>query len=395
MRTPEALINPELLIWARESANYDVATAAARLDVDVERLTAWENGESHPSIAQLRRASEVYRRPLAAFFLPNPPKDFHVPRDFRRAVDSHTRKMPPELVIAFRRVQFQREVAASLAESPPSPTFQGTATINSPIEKLAQIARESLGITIAEQTTWRDPYTAFNRWRSSLESQGILVVQVEQVDVSDFRGFSIQAPLFPVIALNSKDHPHGKIFTCLHEYCHLLLNSDAVCDLTEDDQLSPEDVRTEQFCNAFAGSMLVPRTELLSRQVVVRLGRRNAYPDEAIEELATTFSVSREVIVRRLLTCDLVPHDFYLRKRSEYLAQIQQQSEESESGGFISFPMRVFRKSGPEFTRIVLDAYDRQVITGADVSAYLDTRIKHLEPLRKLAFSSNHFVETE
>lgn len=394
MKTPDALINPELLVWARESAGYEQADAATKLGITVERLIEWENGESHPSIAQLRKASEVFRRPLAAFFLPHPPKDFTVPRDYRRAVGTQPRKMSPQLLFGIRRVQFQREVAIGLAELPQQPTFLGMATLNTPIEQLALEVRGMLGITLNQQSAWQTKYEAFNAWRAALESLGILVVQVDQVDVAEFRGFSVQAAVFPIIALNAKDHPHAKIFTCLHEFGHLLLSEGGLCDLDEDAlPVSSPDSKTEQFCNAFAGSVLVPRTNLLTQATVRGFGSRSIYPDEAIEELANTFRVSREVIVRRLMSCDLVPREFYLRKRAEYAAEFQKLLESTKPTGFISPTLRVFRTAGPEFTRLVLEAYDRQAITGADLSAYLGTRIKNVGPLRELAFADAHLVE--
>lgn len=37
-----------------------------------------------PTIAQLRKAAEVYKRSLAVFFLSEPPEGFDTLRDFRR-----------------------------------------------------------------------------------------------------------------------------------------------------------------------------------------------------------------------------------------------------------------------------------------------------------------------
>ena len=54
-RTPEAKIKAELLVFS-ESSGLDIATAAKKINVKVEKLQAWELGESRPSIAQLRKA---------------------------------------------------------------------------------------------------------------------------------------------------------------------------------------------------------------------------------------------------------------------------------------------------------------------------------------------------
>jgi len=82
----EALVNPALLVWARESINMDLDEAAEKIGVKAERLREWESGRRHPTVNQARAMSQVYRRPLAAFFLPQPPSSlgFAVPHDFRR-----------------------------------------------------------------------------------------------------------------------------------------------------------------------------------------------------------------------------------------------------------------------------------------------------------------------
>ena len=66
-------INPELLIWARESAGYDTSGAAIRLGVSNEKLESIEAGEAQITYVQLRKAAEVYKRSLAAFFMASPP----------------------------------------------------------------------------------------------------------------------------------------------------------------------------------------------------------------------------------------------------------------------------------------------------------------------------------
>lgn len=77
-------IDPALLRWARRTAGYDLPTAAAKLGQDARRLEAWEAGEQRLTVPQLRKAAQVYRRPLAVFYLSEPPKGFSALRDFRR-----------------------------------------------------------------------------------------------------------------------------------------------------------------------------------------------------------------------------------------------------------------------------------------------------------------------
>ena len=75
----EALITPALLRWGRETAGYDVETASAKASVKPEALESWESGQARPSIPQLRKLAKLYKRPIAVFYLPEPPQGFTVP----------------------------------------------------------------------------------------------------------------------------------------------------------------------------------------------------------------------------------------------------------------------------------------------------------------------------
>ncbi len=113
-RTPEALINAALLVWARESIGLTLDDAAAKLRIASGRLADWEAGASRPSIAQLRKLAGIYKRPLAVFFLPEPQRGFQALRDFRRLVGGGAGQWSPDLHAAIRRAHFQREVSLEL-----------------------------------------------------------------------------------------------------------------------------------------------------------------------------------------------------------------------------------------------------------------------------------------
>lgn len=76
MEPTSALVTPDVMKWARERARLDVDTAAKKLGRPPEDIRGWEDGTIVPSMAQARKASEVYKRSLAVFYLPEPSKDF-------------------------------------------------------------------------------------------------------------------------------------------------------------------------------------------------------------------------------------------------------------------------------------------------------------------------------
>jgi Zn-dependent peptidase ImmA (M78 family)/transcriptional regulator with XRE-family HTH domain len=389
-RRQTAYINREVLRWARETLNLSIEEAARDLGVEVLGLKSWEEGESLPSISELRKAAALYRRPLAAFFLPSPPKDFQIPHDFRR-LPGRTRTFSPELATELREAAVRRQTAIELAEedelSAARATFLSTASISDNAELVADNTRRMLGISSEQVAEWSNQYDALNGWKNAVERLGILVFHFSGVEVDEVRGYSISESPFPVIGVNGSDSPAGRTFTLLHEFGHLLIGRGGSCDLAEVHGIQSEDQRIEIFCNRFAGAVLVPVPQLQQLSVVLKAGSRTEWSDDQLHELARLFWVSREVVLRRLLIIGKTSEAFYRRKRAEYEERFKDQ--EKESGGFLSVPRKSLRAVGQPFTRIVLDAFNREEITASDVSDYLGVRLKHLGEIERLLASHN------
>ena len=201
--------------------------------------------------------------------------------------------------------------------------------------------------------------------------------------MAEARGFALYERQLPVIVANAKDSPRGRVFTILHELAHILLRQSPLCDLQEDHLPLAEDQRTEVFCNAVAGSILVPASAL--EREVNALGLRTDRPAESdIETLSRRFSVSREVVVRRLLAMGRVSLAFYQSKRDQYLGAQRQESQ--REGGFAPpYSLRV-RDLGKLYVRTMVSAYHQDAITSADLSNYLGLKLKHLPKVEQLVF---------
>ncbi len=386
-------MKPELLVWARDSAQLTVEQAAKKAQVSAERLGSWECGESRPTIGQLRKLGRVYKRPLAVFYLPKPPKLFQALHDFRRLPQDLVGKESPQLAFEIRRARYRREIAVDLyqelaGEEPKS--FSATATVDEDSEAVASRLREHLGVKRDEGASWKTLYDAFNRWRAALEDTGVLVFQASDIEVSEMRGFSISEPLFPVVVVNIKDALSARIFSMLHETTHLMLHEGSLCDVL--DELSFTQERIEVFCNRVAGAVLVPKEWLLEEDVV-REQKDPRWPDEAIALLAQRYRVSREVVLRRLLVLGRTTEDFYKKKRKELQEEFEAQQEEVlqrkalglEVGFAPPYRMAV-SLAGPFFVRLVLNSYRQEKITSNDLSSFLEVRLKHVPKIEQAVF---------
>jgi transcriptional regulator with XRE-family HTH domain len=77
-------IEPEILRWARKSVGLTVTDVADMLKRHPEEIEAWEDGRAAPTYPQLEKlAYQIYKRPLAIFFLPSPPEEALPQREFR------------------------------------------------------------------------------------------------------------------------------------------------------------------------------------------------------------------------------------------------------------------------------------------------------------------------
>jgi len=380
-----ALVKPDLLRWARETAGLTQEAAARKVGIKPDRISEWETGALNPTVPQLRKAADVYKRPLAAFFLQAPPVEPAPPHDFRRPHGDEISAASPALRLELRRARRRRAVARQLADELgiAVPLFRLRTTLDEDPELVAIRGREWLGVQLGEQERWHGRYEALNGWISALEARAVMVFQTGDVGLDEMRGFSLPEREFPVIVLNGKDSPRGRTFTLMHEFSHLMLDRGGVCDPSQM-HMPPHtpNARVEVFCNWVAGAVLVPPRELLSDPRISDVQGKREWPDSVVSALADRFAVSREVILRRLLTLGRTTEAFYRRKRAEFLAAYQHQTaRQREERGFAPPSRLAVRNNGRRYTRLVLEALERDRITPADVSDYLGVRLKHLDDI--------------
>jgi Zn-dependent peptidase ImmA (M78 family) len=375
----EAVVKPELLTWARDAAGLSVEDAARRIHVSLKRLEEWERGESRPTINQLGKMADVYKRPLGVFFLPQPPAEEAALPDLRRFDASSRPKLSPELRLAIRSARLKRQTALELAreleQSPP--VFIESASLTDDPEDVAERLRHRLGVG-AERVSG-DARKHFNRWRRALEEAGVLVFQAEKIGLNEMRGFSVTERPLPVVVVNIKDAVSARNFSLFHEAAHILLGSDGLCNFEEEDHSSQRQ-RVEFFCNQVSGATLVPGEVLLGlpetpKRLVPDL------PEEVSARLARVFGVSQEVILRRLVTLHRLPLPFYLKKREEF--QRRYSASSRQEGGFAPPSTMAVATNGRLFTGLILDAYSEEKIGTSDVLEFLGVRAKHLNKIRK------------
>lgn len=135
---------------------------------------------------------------------------------------------------------------------------------------------------------------AFRYTKKAKENDLALITRLSEYD-----------DVLPMIGLNNEDRYPAKTFSIIHELVHLIKRSSAVCN----EMMSSFSAQKEEvFCNAVAGEVLVPKANLLKQ-----LGSYTA--DEIdldmVETIAAKFSVSKEVVCRRLLDTKKISQAHY------------------------------------------------------------------------------------
>jgi Zn-dependent peptidase ImmA (M78 family) len=206
-------------------------------------------------------------------------------------------------------------------------------------------------------------------WKRVIEAQGVYVLDLT-FEMSDGRAFSL-AEKPPMIVLNHADAVNAHIFSLFHEFGHLLRGEGGICDFSEKGRTH------EWFCNRFAAEFLVPADSLLGLPEVSGHQKPEPWSDEVLGFLARRFKVSREMMLRRLLTLGRTTEHFYRTKRDEWEAKFTEMSLRHGRGRRV-LSRQCVRENGVPFVKLVLDSLHDDRITYRDASDYLDLSAKHL-----------------
>jgi len=383
---PRATIDVDvsLVRWARESAGLSVQAAAKKVGVKPAKFELWETAgvPERPTATQLERLADAVKRPVATFFLPEPPAEPPLPADFRKPP---TAKAPAPLSyaarLAIRRARRPQAVFVELRVDTGDRGPRIVVSRNKPAAEAARAARELLGVSLEEQARWREAEVALKAWRSRLEELGLLVFQLA-MPKEEVSGFSL-SDTAPAIVLNKKDHHARRCFTLFHEWAHLLLGAPGLC-FVEEGRAEGTDESVEVFCNAFAGSLLVPMDAL--RRLDAQSANRRSSLEEAVEEGVRRFAVSRYVILRRLLTGNIITAASYRRLAARWDRKREEQGRKpsTKKKGGPAPHVKTVSELGPGFVSRILRAHDRGLVSDLEIADYFALKLRHLEKVEAL-----------
>lgn len=398
MKGQPALVTPSVIKWAREKSFYSIDTASKKIGIDASELKKWEKGAGCPTLAKARKMAEVYRRPLASFYLTEPPKDFSLLKDFR-TVAGRSPQYSTALVFLMRQIQeSQAWLSQYLKEQGCEPlSFVGTGSV----EFSEKIMSKKIIKTIwkdekkyLEQLSGiRDSTHLLNKWIFQCEEKGIFISRTSNLNshnvipIKEARGFVIADKYAPFIFINSKDSDNAQLFTLLHELVHLWINISGIpehfSNIHKKKQLS-----IEFFCNQTAAEILMPEEKINTLPKMKISSQREV--KNFIQNNHKCFKVSKLAFLIRLKYFKMVPDKIFKLLQQEFEKEYREYEQKrknqmSKSGGHPPPNLLKLSANGKNFTKIVFYSYKEGLLSGRDASNLLDMKLGRMNKIMKIA----------
>lgn len=369
-------INPKTLKWARESANISVEEVAFRMKKATAIVESWEQEGSHSiTYVQLEKlAYEIYKRPIAIFFFPEPPTEVDPKSSFRTIPKSELDGLPSTFFKLFRDAQAMQINLEELNDGT-NPEHQKifrdlAFSPRDNAQKMATAVRDYLGIPLETQLHWKNMSTALKKWRIAIERKGIYVFK-DAFHLDDISGFCIYNYEFPVIYLNNSMPLTRQVFTLFHELVHLLLKTSGI-DKRNDAflrKLKGDNKRAEVLCNRFAGTFLVPDSDF---EAMLHQAELN---EERIQQLADRYKVSREVILRKCLDRKLISRAYYEQKSEQWSKEAQKIRKQGKGGDYYK---NIVAYRGETYLDLAFEKYYQGRFDVAQLAEYLGVKVTYV-----------------
>ena len=381
MSAPVDGVEPTVLRWARVSANLTVADVAGKLKRTPEEVENWETGAAAPSYPQLEKlAYELYKRPLATFFLPTPPSEPTPKAEFRSLPDQDLDRLSRETLLLIRKAHAYQLALAELygPRNPVEPPIWRATPLSAsrPVAAQAARVRETLGIDLDTQRGWRNDDEALKHWRRAVEARGVFVFK-NTFKQRELSGFCLANGEFPVIMINNSTTKTRQVFSLVHELAHVLLRRNAISafDETRIEALPLQERNIERFCNAVAAEILVPQADFRAQLRGLPDDLEGA-GEERFAALAKRYHVSRAVVLRRMLDDQRISAEFYRDKTAAWNAQ----REAGGSGGNYHATQNAYLSE--TFAREVIARYARRQISVEEAADLFGIAPKNIEKLQ-------------
>ena len=364
---------PEVLSWLRTSAGWEIEEVAKRLGTSVEVVKDLESGERNPTLKQLHTLSEIYKRPIASFFLSKPKQERPIPKDYRFLPDK-TNIFDRKTILAIRRTRslqnLSKELSLNINYSTKTEIRKTKLTDNPDL--IASEYRKLLNLDLEKQRKFRDAYKMFGHLRDVLEDHNILVFQFS-MPIEDARGFALADESPNVIVINSKDSIEARLFTLMHEFGHIILG-ETVIDLPEESLVARSSI--EAWCNSFSSAFLLPK------EVSVDLfdkNKHNLTDSTALNALSRKYKISKAVLLVRMVNLNYISRKEFESVLARYAPKEAKVEKKRKQVIGMASDQRCLSEMGNKFVSLVANNFDKEFITYNDALSFLSIRSRNFD----------------
>lgn len=369
-------INGTIIKWAREYYNMTPSDAALAIGVDVERYYSWEDGTEFPTYAKLRKISEVFHKPSALFFFPEPPQLPPIKGDLRTLPDEVVNGLSKNVILQFEKAKAYQINLRELYGNKQS-ILGRRADFPTDINELSDYFRQLLSFPISAQKARKSAKVVFEIFREKFYELGIYVFKDSFKDNS-VSGLCLNDDRYPIIIINNSMSFARQNFTLFHELYHLLSNTSGA-EIIRDDfyaHLNEQQTQSEKACDVFANAFLVPLSDFEEEL------KKQPLDEDRITELAILYSVSKEAIMYKLLSLQKISHGDYDRlKETFYGDAIRNLKKTNGDKGGGNYYLTKLSYLGQRYAGDVFREYFSGRIDSVRASEMLNSKVDHLPKL--------------
>lgn len=374
-------INGSIIKWAREYYNMSQEDAAFSIGIDLERYKKWEEGTDFPTYAKLKQISNVFHKPCAIFFFPTPPELPSIKGDLRTLSTSIVDTLSKNVVLQFEKAKVYQLNLQELYGNRES-IIRYFQDLSIDRISLCKELRQQLEFPISAQKARKSDKVVFEIFREKFYNLGIYVFKDAFKDNS-VSGLCVNDKNYPIILINNAMSFARQNFTLFHELYHLIANTSGV-EIVRDEyyaELNDLQKSIEKECDCFANEFLVP-----TKDIEIEL-KKQEITEKRIAELATLYSVSKEVIMYKLYDLHLISSDDYTALKEYFYGDAirsKQNNRDSKSGGNYYFTKLSYL--GHQYTGEVFSQYFSGKIDTYRASEMLSSKVEHLSKLESTFF---------
>lgn len=382
-----ARVNKETMKFIRtqRQVSFDYITRKTAFQKGTVELWEDESTNKWPTINQAKKLAECYHIPFAGFYMESEDINVkHIPviRNMRTFYDPVNDESAVNLAILdlLNDREFYVETKAELKERIPVFCIH---IVGDSAYDWARIIRSYLEFDLKDQYALSSSRKLYLLLREKIESKGIFVQCFKGVEPEVMRGVAIfdgdTNP--PIIGVNDNDRYPAKIFTMLHELVHIIKRSSTMCNEIYNSYSADSE---EVFCNAVAGEVLIPSNIL--RMAYAQCGDAD-FDLATVDNLASKFSVSSEVVARRLMDCNICSFSWYRSISDKLTDRFLKSKEENKQrrllngSGIIprNMPREAIDRTSTDMCRVLTRGYSEGMFDKTDVSSHIGIKEKHID----------------